>query len=411
MKHHSTTVEGSDHWHDVRLARVGLSTVLDPRDITGQLVIKALGPVKAWNVISGTSGVNSKQQQALEDAVVSHGKSLSGVSGYSLAKAAQRWAVRAAVADPARDWARARRQGFWVCIPEDSDWPQALDDLQETAPVCLWGRGNREVLGQIQHSVAVVGSRDCSAYGRAVTFDIAGALASRGWTVLSGGAFGVDAAAHQAALATGSGALPTVAVMAGGVDRLYPKGNQELLHQIVQRGLVLSESPPGTVPARFRFLDRNRLIAALSKATVVTESRWRSGAQSTAHHAAGLSRVVAAVPGSVQSATSAGCHRLIKEATAVLVTDISDVMELITPLDELGCLDVPGTETQQLTLRDSLSESDRRLMDVFPSVRGVSVDFLACAAGLPVSQVLGGLRRLERMGLVVDRDGTWFKQS
>lgn len=405
-------VEETIHHDDaVRLARVGLSRVLEPRDITGHLILRALGPVAAWDIISGQRGVTGTEHGALEETIRGYGKALPVLGGANAAKTTQRWAARADQCDPARDWARAMHQGLWMCTPEDTDWPTPLRDLQETEPVCLWGRGDRSRLSPLERgSIAVVGSRDCSNYGRSVTFDVAGGLAARGWTVLSGGAYGVDEAAHRAALSTGVGPLPTVAIMAGGVDRLYPLGNQALLEQVVTEGLVLSEAAPGTMPARFRFLDRNRLIAALGQATVVTESRWRSGAQSTAHHAAELSRPVGAVPGSIQSATSAGCHRLIREGCSLLVTDVEDVLRLVTPLDarRKAAPDV-SAEHGQVAMFDALNESDRQLADALPVAQGATVDSLARVAGLPVRGVLGGLRRLERAGLAVDRGGLWIR--
>ena len=158
---------------------------------------------------------------------------------------------------------------------------------------------------------------------------------SGGSPIISGGAYGIDAHAHRAALAGGSsGSMPTIAVMAGGVDRFYPSGNEELLRTVANQGAVLAEVPPGSAPTRYRFLQRNRLIAALASVTVVVEARWRSGALNTAHHAETLGRAVGAVPGSVHSANSAGCHRLLREGGAVCVTDAGEVAELASPSGE-----------------------------------------------------------------------------
>lgn len=406
----------------VRVARAGLSKVLEPRDHLGQLILAALGPVSAWEVISGDRGVRGQEHQALEAAVRNHGglsdlaalaKRSSATHGAATqgggSQAAQRWAARAAACNPAQELEHAARCGIWQCIPEDPDWPAALGDLGLFQPVCLWGRGERarlEDLGPL--AVSVVGSRDCSSYGRSVTYDLAGGLAARGWTVMSGGAYGVDEAAHSAALSAGTSPVPTVAVMAGGVDRFYPRGNQTLLERVMERGLVISEAAPGTMPARFRFLDRNRLIAALGSATLVTEARWRSGAQSTAHHANDLSRPVAAVPGSVQSATSAGCHRLIREGSASLVTDLEDFLALVGPLHS-GRDPQPPDGDAQLGIFDDLSEIDRQLADALPVTTPATVDSLATVAGLPLPTVLGGLKRLERAGLAVDHGGHWVR--
>lgn len=384
----------------VREARAALGRVLEPRDTIGHVLVSALGPVAAWEVISQRRGLDPQEQQALAEAAAQRAGEVRGTLG----AAAERWRARAAVTDPRADLAAAEAVGAWLCVPEDSDWPQQLEQLDLQAPLCLWGRGSRHGLGQWPSgAVAVVGSRDVTSYGRSVTFDLAGALAARGRTVISGGAYGVDEAAHRAALATGVSAIPTVAVMAGGIDRLYPRGNQELLERVAQEGLILSEASPGTMPARYRFLDRNRLIACLSAGTVLTESRWRSGAQNTAHHADRLSRPVGAVPGSVHSAASAGCHRLIREGAAVLVTDVEEVLSLIGRPGAHAETEPP----QQLQIFDGLSQQDRILADALPVSQGASADALAAVSGLPARSLLGALRRLEREGLAQERDGLW----
>lgn len=386
----------------VRDARIALGRVIEPRDTIGHLLVAALGPAAAWESICGHRGLDGEQQRLLVEAVAASGSQVRGTLG----SAAERWSARAAVVDVGADKGAAEAVGAWLCVPEDPDWPQELELLGLEAPLCLWGRGTRTGLGSWpRRAVAVVGSRDTTSYGRSVTFDLAGALASRGWSVVSGGAYGVDEAAHRAALATGTTAVPTVAVMAGGVDRLYPRGNADLLERVAAEGLVLSEASPGTMPARYRFLDRNRLIACLSAGTVLTESRWRSGAQSTAHHANRLSKPVGAVPGSVHSAASAGCHRLIREGAAVLVTEVDDVLSLLGPLGAAP----EAAPAVQAQLFDGLSRQDRMLADALPLGRPVSVDALAATSGLPARSLLGALRRLERDGLARERDGLWLR--
>lgn len=386
----------------VRDARIALGRVIEPRDTLGHLLVAALGPVAAWESIRGRRGLDAQQQRLLVEAVAATGPQVRT----GLGAAAERWSARAAVVDVPADLEAAEAVAAWLCVPEDPDWPPELELLGLQAPLCLWGRGSRSGLASWpRRAVAVVGSRDTTSYGRGVTFDLAGSLAGRGWSIVSGGAYGVDEAAHRAALATGTTAVPTVAVMAGGVDRLYPRGNAELLERVAGEGLVLSEASPGTMPARYRFLDRNRLIACLSAGTVLTESRWRSGAQSTAHHANRLSKPVGAVPGSVHSAASAGCHRLIREGAAVLVTDVEDVLSLIGPLGA-----APETAPAvQAQLFDGLSLQDRMLADALPLGSPVSVDALAASSGLPARTLLGALRRLERDGLARERDGLWLR--
>ncbi|MFN3340427.1 MAG: DNA-processing protein DprA, partial [Dietzia sp.] len=231
--------------------------------------------------------------------------------------------------------------GAQLLVPGDPGWPaQALEPLDRprrrrrggrggvaTAlrPLGLWWRGPADPAGSLGRSVAVVGTRAPTSYGRAVTADLASGLSSEGFTVVSGGAFGIDAAAHRAVLGAGG---CTIAVLAGGVDRLYPRGNDGMLRAVAESGAVVSAQAPGTGVTRYRFLDRNRLIAALARATVVVEAAARSGALSTAAWAAVLDRPVGAVPGPVTSVASVGCHLLVRDRGAVLVGRTADVIEL-----------------------------------------------------------------------------------
>jgi DNA processing protein len=205
--------------------------------------------------------------------------------------------------------------------PTETHWPYALNDLGERTPIGLWFNGKIEELNPI--SVAIVGS--ASNYGENLASDFAIQLSTLNINVVSGGAFGIDAAAHHGALA-GNGF--TVAVMAGGVDVHYPKTNSRLFESIAENGLLISEVPPGTMPIRHRFLVRNRLIAALAKITLVVEARVKSGAMSTAGEATLIGRDVAAVPGSIHSASSAGCHQLIRDG-AILVSSVFEICELL----------------------------------------------------------------------------------
>lgn len=207
--------------------------------------------------------------------------------------------------------------------PAHPDWPTQLNDLGDRKPIGIWFDGNIQSLNPI--AIAVVGARSATTYGERVASEISMQLAGLKIDVVSGGAFGIDAAAHHGALVGGG---ITVAVMAGGVDVLYPKSNSILFGRIKESGVIISEVPPGTIPIRHRFLIRNRLIAALSSATLVVEARVKSGAMSTAGEAAQIGRDVMAIPGSVFSASSAGCHQLIRDG-AILVTDVKEICELI----------------------------------------------------------------------------------
>lgn len=387
-----------------RLARAGLSRLVEPTDPAAMLLLAALGPVPALEVAAGARPIAAAEHAVFARAAAEAGY---GPRQVDLRRSLARWSARAAELDPAGDLETAARAGAWFATPEDPDWPVALADLGLFQPVALWGRGDRRHLPfPAARSVAVVGSRDCSTYGRQVALDLAGALAARGWSIVSGGAYGIDQAAHSAALATGTAQPVTVSVMAGGIDRLYPRGNEDLLREVEASGLLLAEAAPGCTPSRYRFLQRNRLIAALAAGTVVVEARWRSGAQSTAHHADGLSRPVGAVPGSVHAGTSAGCHRLVREGTAVLVTDVDEVLELIQPLGTATVPDRPG----QLSVVDGLSDRDRVLLDALPLTVRSRPDHLARVAGLSAREVLGGLRRLEERGLADGAGEGWRRR-
>lgn len=219
----------------------------------------------------------------------------------------------------------AERIDLTVLLPGDEHWPVGLDALGGDAPVALWVSGHAELLrGPMSRRIAITGARACTAYGEHVTGEIATALTPE-HTIITGGGYGIDIAAHRAHLAAGA---PGIAVMAGGVDRLYPVGNTQTLQRVASTGLLLSEQPPGTPPSRARFVQRTRLIAALAGATLIVEAGYRSGALTVAHRALALGRAVAAVPGPITSAASAGCHRLMQDGEAHLITSAADLTAL-----------------------------------------------------------------------------------
>lgn len=226
-------------------------------------------------------------------------------------------------ADRLRAW---RAAGIEVLIPGDAGWPTQVDDLA-APPLVLYTRG-QPLRRLLLPSVTVVGSRAATSHGCRVAQDWSRALAAAGCCVVSGAAFGIDAAAHRGALAVGY----TVAVLASGVDVASPVAHRDLLARIAACGAVVSELPPGTRPARHRFLARNRLIAALAPVTLVVQAAPRSGASATARRAADLHRVVAAVPGAVGDPAHWGCHDLIRQGIATLVRDPAEVVELVAPI-------------------------------------------------------------------------------
>jgi len=215
-----------------------------------------------------------------------------------------------------------------LLTPVDSDWPMALNDLL-LPPIGLVVKGDRSILNNLDKSISIVGSRKPTSYGDQIAKSLAMQAVRRGLIVVSGGAYGIDTASHIGALAGGG---KTICVLAGGVNRLYPKDNKKLFDQISTSGLLISEVLPNVVSKPYRFLIRNRLIAALSKATVVVEAEFVSGSIRTARDAAEIFRPVFAIPGEVTSALSEGCHRLIAERIADIATNLDEILEIITPL-------------------------------------------------------------------------------
>jgi DNA processing protein len=242
---------------------------------------------------------------------------------------------RAPDVDGAAVLARGMAVNARFCCPGDSEWPSAVNILEVTLdasprsgppPLGLWIKGRADLAADTDRSVAVVGSRAATEYGVRVATELGAELAAAGWTVVSGAAYGIDAAAHRGALATGR---TTVAVLACGVDTAYPSGHGGLLQRIAATGTVVSELPPGSRPSRSRFLARNRLIAAMTRGTVVVEAAVRSGALNTAGWALDVGRDILAVPGPVTSAMSAGCHNLVRQGAAILVTDAREVIDIV----------------------------------------------------------------------------------
>jgi DNA processing protein len=247
----------------------------------------------------------------------------------ALEKGMERWRVRLGELPTPDDVLAFRQSGIRLICPGDSEWPEQLADLGAEQPYALWLRGTADLRFNCLRSVAIVGSRAATAYGAYVSAELAASVAARGWAVVSGGAFGVDASAHRGALGADG---VTVAVLACGVDVPYPVGHTELLEAIAAQGVIVSEWPPGRTVSRLRFLVRNRVIAALATGTLVVEAGERSGAVNTARHARDLGRRLMAVPGPVTSDQSAGCHRIIRDWQGTLVTTAAEVVEQLSPV-------------------------------------------------------------------------------
>ncbi|ABM06673.1 DNA-processing protein DprA [Paenarthrobacter aurescens] len=384
-----------------RIARAALARLMEPQDSVGLALVRAVGAVDTLGIATGELGTGPNLEREISSLLADGG----GPSSWAgLPASLRRWAPRVADLAPDRDLETVRRLGGRLIIPGDDLWPEQLEDLGLQEPLCLWWRGQEQPLPSARQAIALVGSRDSTNYGASVTGDFAYGLAQRGYTVVSGGAYGIDAHAHRGALSGGVAGVPTIAVMAGGVDRFYPSGNEDLLRAVATQGAVISEVPPGSAPTRYRFLQRNRIIAALASVTVVVEARWRSGALNTAHHAETIGRVVATVPGSIHSANSAGCHRLLRDGGAVCVTDVGEISELAGAIGETGSEE---KDAGAAAVHDGLSLEDLILLDALPLRSTSSVEKLTVVAGLSPDAVRAGLGRLGLLGLARSERGGW----
>lgn len=283
--------------------------------------------------------------------------------------------------------------------PETPEWPGRLENLGMAQPYLLWVRGWGDLRNACLRSVAVVGARASTDYGMHVAMELGFGLAERGWTTVSGGAFGVDAQAHRGALAGGGS---TVAVLACGPDIAYPRGNARLFDEIVRESVLVSELPPGKTPRRNSFLVRNRLIASLTAGTVVVEAGRRSGAMNTARHAEALHRPLMAVPGPVTSALSVGCHQLLRDWQALCVTSAADI------IDHVGELDTDAVPAGRPRADPAvLGDSTRHLLAQFDETRSVEPATLAVRAGCDLPTLLRELGLLAAAGLVERTDSGW----
>jgi DNA processing protein len=334
----------------------------------------------------------------------------------ALQHALGRWRARLPGLPGDQDVIAACGDGVRLIGPDDAEWPASLDRLGPARPYALWLRGRADLGSACLRSVSVVGSRAATGYGAHVAGEIAADLGERGWTVVSGGAYGIDAAAHRGALATGG---VTIAVLACGVDHPYPAGHAELFSAIAADGLVISEWPPGRRPARLRFLVRNRVIAALGRGTVIVEAGERSGALSTARHAANLGRPLMAVPGPVTSAQSAGCHWIMREWGATCVTCAADIIEMLSPVGVPGATapgQVGASPGSRLALAqpagpgrspNDLDPDSLRVLEALPARGGAGPATIAVEAGLDLDTVLRCLGLLAGCGFIERCDGGW----
>jgi DNA processing protein len=317
-------------------------------------------------------------------------------------------AVRLAGIDPERDLDRAHRQGIRFVIPGDDEWPKRVDDLMGPGtldqrggpPLGLWVRGPLR-LDELDASVAVVGSRSATSHGTTMAGEIAARVAREGYAVVSGAAFGIDQAAHRGALAVGG---RTVAVLACGVDRAYPPAHRALLDHLAETMAVVSELAPGRSPTRVRFLSRNRVIAALTRATVVVEAAVRSGALSTAGWADRLHRPLMGVPGPINAAQSEGVHQLIRKGAAILVTSGEEVLEQVAPSGQ----HLLAPKRARSRARDALPPRQVQVLEAVPVARPAPADSVARAAGIGLLETRTTLRLLSDAGFVEQTPRGWL---
>lgn len=320
---------------------------------------------------------------------------------------ARRTEARREIDRSAEDLELIARRGGRLITPDEDEWPTlalaafggaAAAKPQGRPPMVLWALGPARLDETAQRAAALVGTRAATNYGEQVAADLADGLVEHDVAVISGGAYGIDGAAHRAALAADG---LTAAVLAGGLDVPYPAGHSALLHRIGGEGLLVTEYPPGVRPARHRFLTRNRLVAAFAGAAVVVEAGLRSGAANTAAWARALGRVVGAVPGPVTSSASTGCHALLRMGAEV-VTRAEDVVELVGRIGELA-----PEQPHPATSLDGLGDEERRVYEALPGRGVATIDEIAIAAAVEPARTLAPLAMLEVAGLAERHDGCW----
>ncbi|MFF2188770.1 DNA-processing protein DprA [Streptomyces sp. NPDC058155] len=365
---------------DERLARAALTRVLEPGDENGGRWLREYGARGLMDLL--TSPARSDGEGLREVGP----RRISGLR------------ARATAAAPERDLSVIAGVGGRFVCPGDQEWPTQLDDLGAARPIGLWVRGRPDLRLWSLRSVAIVGARACTPYGAHMAGSIASGLAERGWVVTSGAAYGVDGAAHRGALASGGA---TVAVLACGVDVVYPPGHAELVRRIAEQGLVVGELAPGDHPTRSRFVLRNRVIAALTRGTVVVEAEYRSGSLVTARSAQRLGRFTMGVPGPATSGLSAGVHELLR-GESVLVTDAAEVTELVGDMGDLA----PARRGPVLA-RDLLDPLGRRILDALPGRGALVTRNIARETATTADEALGKLYELHSLGFVQRQGDGW----
>lgn len=380
-------VEGVKVSAQERVARAMLSYLAEPGGGLLGRIVAALGAEEAVEVLR--SGVAPKGV----------------VRGERDRRTLEGWRMRVPSARPEEDLDLCERYGGRFICPGEQEWPSQLDDLGAAAPHGLWVRGSGDLRYGCLRSVAVVGARAATPYGIRAASDLGAELSDRGWTVVSGAALGIDAAAHRGVLASTAPecAASTIGVLACGVDVPYPPRNEPLLAEMAQRAVLVSEWPPGTHPTRGRFLVRNRVIAALTRGTVIVEADLRSGSLNTAGYAEQLNRHVLALPGPVTSRMSRGCHQWIRDGRAVCVSDAAEVIESIGTIGE----DLAPERRGPVLPRDRLDAVSQRVLDAVPTRTPAVTEEIAVRAGTDLNTTRSRLTLLAAAGFLENTEAGW----
>jgi DNA processing protein len=401
----------NDKLTDEAYARAALTYLAEPTDRWLGPLLRVYGAAATLDAIKsgdplGAAGLAGHAAGQETGPGLPRGKAREAVKA-----AMERWRTRLPELPAPEQVLAFDESGIRLVCPGDPEWPGQLADLGDDQPYALWLRGHADLRFSCLRAVAIVGSRAATAYGSYVAAEFAASVAARGLAVVSGGAFGVDAAAHRGALSADG---VTVAVLACGVDMAYPTAHAELFDAIAAQGVLVSEWPPGRQVSRLRFLVRNRVIAALATGTLVVEASQRSGAVNTARHARDLRRRLMAVPGPVTSDLSAGCHQVIREWQATLVTSAAEVIEHLSPVGEFPAA-APGAVVQlagrrqgpPVFPRDLLDLEAARVLDAMPRRGGMGTVRLAQRAGLAPATTATLLGQLATGGFVERCDDGW----
>ncbi|MEY4000520.1 MAG: hypothetical protein RLZZ626_875 [Actinomycetota bacterium] len=373
--------------------------LIEPGDEAAGYLIDSLGAPESLALVDRASPRDLLRELASVGAI-DEGSSRFGNLEAALTESLQRWRPRMPLAKQLAGLRASNGYSYSLITNEDDVWPTQLNDLGWAAPPALWVRGDICAFEAVPSWIAIVGTRAATPYGASVTRELVRGLDASGIGIVSGGAYGIDTLAHSVALEFG---VATAAVMAGGIDRPYPLGNRDLLDKVATFGAIISEVPPGTAPTKWRFLQRNRLIAALSACTVVVEAGWRSGSINTANHAEQLGRAIGSIPGSVLDASSAGSNRLIASGQAQLVTDASDVLSLAGI--RVGSA-AATTGRQQPLFESGGGPLETRALDAL-TTRAVKLSTVASSAGLTAAEASIALANLQLAGAAVESNGRW----